>query len=442
MWVEEVVLENIKCFEKTSIKLGDAKSPYKWITLLGENGGGKSTILQALGLLLAGPEGAQQLMSRPIGWLRKENNFGKISTRIHQGGKDPGKFGKEKERKTFGYTFFITGSEKLTIRNKTYSEPSIVENKDKILSWLRQNALTSKNRGWFAAGFGAFRRLTRSNQIIVPSLQTPERFTNFITQFNEDEPLAGLDRWLVFLDYKIAKENDPKAILQKEIGVQAINKLLPDGSKFHSISSEGRILFDVGGQKVPTISLSDGYRSALALGGDIVWRLLESFPESKDPLSEEGVVLIDELDIHLHPIWQRDLPGWLKNLFPNIQFIVATHSPLIAAGAGEEAVTYRLKSINGKSQILEIEKLAFWDVERILQSPAFGLVSTFSPQAESKIKTYFTLKNKKKLTHSETADLQTLIPFIQETFETNSEQTELEKRIDDFLEKELNDKSA
>jgi ABC-type Na+ transport system ATPase subunit NatA len=57
MWVEKLTLENIKCFDNCEMVFGTAKSRYKWVTLLGENGGGKSTALQALGLLLAGPEG-------------------------------------------------------------------------------------------------------------------------------------------------------------------------------------------------------------------------------------------------------------------------------------------------------------------------------------------------------------------------------------------------
>ena len=59
MWLEEVSLDNIKCFDKVNLRLGSKDAPYPWVTLLGENGGGKSTILQALGLLLAGPEGSQ-----------------------------------------------------------------------------------------------------------------------------------------------------------------------------------------------------------------------------------------------------------------------------------------------------------------------------------------------------------------------------------------------
>ncbi|MEK8016362.1 MAG: AAA family ATPase [Candidatus Parabeggiatoa sp.] len=58
MWVEELRLENVRCFEKATLTFSEKGQPYGWITFLGENGGGKTTALQALGLLLAGPEGA------------------------------------------------------------------------------------------------------------------------------------------------------------------------------------------------------------------------------------------------------------------------------------------------------------------------------------------------------------------------------------------------
>jgi len=73
MWVEELILENIKCFEKQALKCANEGAAFPWVTLLGENGVGKSTALQALGLLLAGPEGANQLLTRPVGWLRDDS---------------------------------------------------------------------------------------------------------------------------------------------------------------------------------------------------------------------------------------------------------------------------------------------------------------------------------------------------------------------------------
>jgi len=390
MLVEELTLENIRCFEKANLKFKDKK----WITLLSQNGSGKSTILQALAMLLAGPEGARQF-PRPVGWLRDEDQPGKISIRIHKSDCDPGKYGPEKETKVFGYTFFITGEKKLTIRSKVFFEPGVHENPDRKLSWLRENALTSKGKGWFAVGYGAFRRLTRSSQIIVPSLEPQARFTNFITQFNEGEPLSAFEHWMVHLDYRIAKDKDTEAGRQLELGITAINKLLPNSVYFDSVTAQGRILFNVDGVKVPTISLSDGYRSVLALAGDLVWRLIQSFPDSPNPLKEEGVVLIDELDIHLHPVWQRDIAGWLREQFPNLQFIVATHSPLIAAGAGEEALTLKVSLNQGKSEIKEIKNIAAMNVDRILQTEAFGLVSPYSKETQEKIDRYDELTRKK-----------------------------------------------
>ncbi|MGO8678563.1 MAG: AAA family ATPase [Limisphaerales bacterium] len=189
MLVEELTLENIKCFEKQSLKCVGEHGAFPWVTLLGENGVGKSTVLQALGLLLAGPEGANQLLTRPVGWLRDESKVGKLSARIHKSDHDSGDYGEIKKRAAFSFTFFVTGTQKLSIRNKEYTEPAIVENSDRTLTWLRQNAFPSKGKGWFAAGFGAFRRLTRRHQIIVPSLQTPERYTSFLSQFNENGSL-------------------------------------------------------------------------------------------------------------------------------------------------------------------------------------------------------------------------------------------------------------
>jgi energy-coupling factor transporter ATP-binding protein EcfA2 len=439
MWVEEVSLENIKSCEKTTIKLGSKDSPYRWVTLLGENGGGKSTVLQSLGLLLAGPESINQLLPRPVGWIRDESKYGKVSVRIHQGEHDPNDCGEVKIKRAFKYSFFLTGSQNISINKKLYTEPTIFEDKsNRDLSWLRKNALSSKSDGWFAVGFGAFRRLTRNSQIIVPSLQTPQRFTNFLTQFNEDEPLAAFEQWLVYLDYKIAKDNDKQAKRHKELGINAINKLLPEGNKFHEVTSEGKILFDVNGQKVRTIGLSDGFRSVLALGGDLIWRLLEAFPQSGEPLKEEGVVLIDELDIHLHPVWQRDIAGWLRMQFPNLQFIVATHSPLITISAGENAVTYKLfiDDNDKTTQVKEIENISDMNVDEILKSEAFKLISSYSPQIQNKIDRYQSLQRKIDKTNTEQADLFELQKELRPILGIK-EKTPLEEKIEKFLAEKL-----
>lgn len=443
MWVEELTLENIRCFESATMKFVGGPDAHRWVTFLSENGGGKSTALQALGLLLAGPEGAVKLLPRPAGWLRDETKQGKIGTRIHQDDSDPGQFGDERQTKAFSYSYSVTGSRPLAVNHKDYTEPTIVPAGQKRLSWLRSNALTSTGKGWFAAGYGAFRRLTRTTQIIVPTLEPQARYNNFLTQFDEGEPLATFERWMVYLDYQLAKgntrEEKGEARRRWQLGVDAINKVLPEGSRFDSVSVEGRIMFCVGGQKVPTISLSDGYRSILALAGDLVWRLILAFPDSDDPLKEPGVVLIDELDIHLHPKWQREISGKLRAMFPELQFFVATHSPFVAAGAGDDALTLRFRYEDGLGSVEPIRNIAALSVDDILTSDAFGLVSTRSPETELKILRYDELMRRQRRTRPEENELQNLLPFMEEArpFGGPPEPGSLDDRIERFLDKKL-----
>ena len=435
MWIEEITLENIKCFEKINLRFGTTQAPHKWVTLLSENGSGKTTILQAIALMLAGPESATQLLPRPVGWLKNQKIAGKISARLHKDASDSGTFGEEKKRTAFGYSMHVSGREPLTIRNKVHTVPGVHESSDRILSWLRQNAFSSQSDGWFAVGYGAFRRLTRSHQVIVPALEPPTRFTNFLTQFAEDEGLAAFEHWMIYLDYKEAKEKDTHARAQKEMGITAINELLPTGVRYDSIDSEGRILFDVNGFKVPTVALSDGYRSVLALAGDLVWRMITAFPNSASPLTEHGVALIDELDIHLHPVWQRNIAGWLQAQFPNLQFIVTTHSPMVAAGAGSDAVTLKIQS--DFAAVLPITQSLFaMDVDDILRSEAFGLVSTFTPSTQKKLDQLALLQAKKRdLTPDETSELRQLSLFVQQhnPYGIDKLPSPLESRIDVFL---------
>ncbi|MGG6295199.1 AAA family ATPase [Leptolyngbya sp. AN02str] len=452
MWVENITLENIKCFQAQEISFTrndtnrrDRAKPYKWITLLGENGVGKSTLLQALALLLAGPEAAKELLPRPTGWVRNSATPGKLSATLHQEDGDLGVFGDKKIRRSFSYSYFVTGTQAVQVgtgkEKETYTEPALIEETSKILSWLRTNAFASNSQGWFAVGYGAFRRLTRVSQVLIPSLDQPKRSSNFITQFNEDSALNSFERWMVYLDYRLAKNpTDSRASQMREVGEKAITRLLPGDVKITEVTADGLIQFSVDGRKVPTVSLSDGFRSVIALAGDLIWRLIQAFPDLDDPTQASGVVLIDELDIHLHPSWQRQIAGWLQEAFPKLQFFVATHSPLVAAGGGEDALTLRLDIESGEIRITQIDDLSALDADRILRSPAFGLESTHSPATDRKIKRYHQLRRKRDhLTPEEQQDYEQLSLFMKEAqpLSIEPEPGTLEARINAFLEETL-----
>jgi len=87
------------------------------------------------------------------------------------------------------------------------------------------------------------------------------------------------------------------------------------------------------GQTLDVAQLSQGEKSLMALVGDIARRLAMMNPGLENPLHGEGFVLIDEIDLHLHPQWQRGLIQRFRDTFPNCQFLLATHSPLIISDA-------------------------------------------------------------------------------------------------------------
>ena len=440
MWVVELRLQNIKCFEDVTIRLGENDKPYPWITFLSENGGGKSTALQALALLLAGHQDAQILLPRPIGWLREITQLGLISTQIRQD-KNDGKFLEENfDDNALGISYIVDNAFLVPFPNKKILEaiPQIdSENGDRTTIFQRH---FPDNKGCFAVGYGAFRRLKRQIDDSPDNGNPIWRAENFLTQFREDIPLTTFNDWMRQLDYRISKTGDPTAKRHLDIGIAAINALLPEGTRFEAITDEGQVTFNVNGVVVPTLALSDGYRSVLALAGDLIYRLIRAFPESERPLEERGVVLIDELDIHLHPTWQREIAGWLRKQFPNLQFIVATHSPLIVAGAGQDAVTYKFELEAGKAQVHRVENQTFKSVENVMTGEAFGLESPFSPEAQETIDEYDTLTAKEeKLTKKERAHLEKLRHLLRSVrpFRRRPQPGSLEARIEDFLDKTL-----
>lgn len=93
-----------------------------------------------------------------------------------------------------------------------------------------------------------------------------------------------------------------------------------------------------GGETLNLDQLSAGEKGLLALAADIARRLAIAYPDSPDPLAEEGVVLVDEIELHLHPRWQRSVIGSLRRTFPRCQFIVTTHSPQVLSEVPTEAV--------------------------------------------------------------------------------------------------------
>ena len=96
----------------------------------------------------------------------------------------------------------------------------------------------------------------------------------------------------------------------------------------------GGLRFRTQNRDVPLDGLSLGHRTVTAWVVDLAWRLVRRYPESTKPLEEPAVVLIDEIDLHLHPRWQSMIMKQLSDHFTNVQFVATTHSPLMITSIG------------------------------------------------------------------------------------------------------------
>jgi hypothetical protein len=203
-----------------------------------------------------------------------------------------------------------------------------------------------------------------------------------VTLFREDAALTSATEWLIEL-HNTAREGDETSARALEVVRKTFREdFLLQPAEIH-VDARRACLELAGGPKVPFSALSDGYRSMLALGVDLLRWLLDAFPDTADPCQERGVVLIDELDAHLHPSWQRDIGEWLLAKFPRLQFIVVTHSPFLAQVQAEGNLLLRRRK--GRVVVEHgAERVADWRIDQVF-TELFHMKSVRSPAFERKL---------------------------------------------------------
>lgn len=146
----------------------------------------------------------------------------------------------------------------------------------------------------------------------------------------------------------------------------AIYAMLPDLSDLKIKRSPLRMCGTKNGQVFSIDQLSDGEKCTLAMIGDIARRLSIANPTLDNPLQGGGIVLIDEVDLHLHPSWQRKIAGVLHSTFPNVQFILTTHSPQVL---GELREGFKILSLTQEDEGLEVREMppGYYDSNLVLE---------------------------------------------------------------------------
>jgi len=407
MYVSKVVLRNIRGFAKLEFDLERTDKSYAgWTVFTGDNGSGKSTLLKAIAIALTGKDTARALQPSFRGWIRDGAGAEETSIELEivrviedDGLTETGRAPSE---------HFPA---KLVLRNGG-KEPQlstvIPAGKPPSFSTPERTIWSADASGWFSCGYGPFRRIfgaspEATRQMVAP---TTERF---VTMFQEAASLAEVDQWLRNLKHKELEHGAAEGAQLSLVMDLLRDDLMPNQITVDRVDSDGLWLKDRNGVQLAWGDMSEGYRAAAALLADIVRHLIgiygidglaERGSDGKRVIKRSGVVLIDEIDAHLHPEWQREIGFWLTRHFPNIQFLVTSHSPIICQAASPNGL-FVLPEPGSEAQPRaltqeEYEKVIASRPDTILLTAAFGLQNTRSPRAVDGRSEYAKLQAKKR----------------------------------------------
>ena len=435
MYVKRLRLQNVRGFQDLDFDFERPDGSYAgWTVFVGGNSSGKSTLLKSLALAILGPDAGRQLMGPTQGWIHQGAKSGEAQVDLVADELDSfrgaGKTRKELDA-TVVWELEQEGDEVPVFRSKAWARRN---------STLAERGPWSRNAaGWFSCGYGPMRRLSEG------SLETTNRFaetksseSRFMTLFREDAALSKSEAWLRRMHSRNLESpgNGASEILN---GVQALlnDGLLPQGIKVSKITVDKVFVTDGRGIELPMSDISDGCRSVYATILNIVQGLSEVYgnrifgqaDSGKTIVDKPGVVIIDEVEAHLHPTWQREIPYWLKAHFPRIQFLVSTHSPLVAQAADPNGlfllpVQNDYSSRPRRATQEQWERIRWGTAHKTVLGVAFGLDSTRTRWAEQRIARWQLLNAKKSagavLTEPELQEHQELQERLEQVFDNSS----------------------
>jgi energy-coupling factor transporter ATP-binding protein EcfA2 len=357
MYLRKLELQNIKMFEHLVWDLPEDIASAGWHVVIGDNASGKTTVLRCFSMSMIEPINLSELP------------FPLLMYRRHV------------ESDTFvGYVFGTDPS----------SGGRLYLGRNDDLTWHDWNL--TERPDFFAASFGALRRFSGRDALLDRLIEHRPQLSSHLSLFLEDAALTEIAPWLETLQFEKLERGGEHPLLDDIVAFVNQPGLLPHEVTLDSIGSKG-VFFKDGEAKVPLMELSDGFRSVLCLALEVLRQMTLHYDE--DAIFERrgdevlvkapGVVLIDEVDAHLHPTWQQEIGFWLTRYFPAIQFIVTTHSPLVCQAAAAGSVFRLPRPRSGQeAAFLEgvaLQRLLHGNVLDAYGTEAFGRI-TRSPQSK------------------------------------------------------------
>jgi energy-coupling factor transporter ATP-binding protein EcfA2 len=369
LYLRGLELENIRCFERLRLSLEDETGPLLTTVILGDNAAGKSTILRSIALGLCPESDAVSLIKNlPGSFLRKGTERGSIT--LHMSSVDRS----------------FEGSISTTILAPSSGGQEIIRQTTNPVDFPWDEV--------FVCGYGTQRASGRPS-----SPEGYEARLAVATLFSDSSDLLNPEVVLL--------RRDPEVSSRFERILKQILLLDSQNSGVRRLPTGIELAGPWGSQ--PLMAVSDGYRSTSQWVLDYLgWQM---FADRLQRGVLDGILLVDELEQHLHPRWQRYLLQRMRAQFGQTQIIASTHTPLIASAVADvdrSQVVRLVASADGSVEAHTVEKeyLTGKRADQIL-GDAFGLVTSKSPGSLAKIDRYTELMSRSR-SEAEEEELETL----------------------------------
>ena len=344
--------------------------------LLGDNGAGKSTVLRAIAMAALGPSFEDAKLATP-GMVRRATPRGPRT----------GRAPKPDESAIIEAELALRGEDDVPIavpaprfrlrRRGELEQVKFAGDPEGSRSW--DPVFESDNDAFFAVGYGATRRVEPPENLDVAarSRTTFLRGQRLQGLFQESFTLVPLETWLPGV-----REKEPGRYAEVVALLDALLK--PGHCRFTGERERNAdYLFEFGGARIPFRWMSDGYRAFIGWVGDLLFHACYACPPGKKLADLRGIVMVDDIDLQLHPRWQMTVIKTIARTLPRLQFILTSHSPLVAGSLEWMNITTLKhdRRSNATRAHRFPESLHGLDADQVLISDFFGLKTT---RAESK----------------------------------------------------------
>ncbi len=403
VYFSSLTIENIRCFSSPQrLDLTDEKGHIaQWTVILGDNGVGKTTLLQCL----AGLEPldlSQGCRDEPMILAKAILLSGPFTISEY-------------------IRFHADGN--VRIAAEICWGRKIDQNRGNIrVSELTVQTLAKQSSGIVATSGGSYEVLDldcyaygAARSMGAGTLADSDDDTGALSLFDENAELRNAEEWLLRTDYAASK----KSAIQAEAKSRAklirnvLIELLPDVDDIRfpapkDVDAGPRVEFHTPYGWVPIRRLGLGYKTLIAWMVDFASRLFERYPKSPNPLAEPAVCLVDEIDLHLHPKWQRTIMQYLTVRFPNTQFIVTAHSPLVVQAAVDANIAILRR--DGDHVVIDqsFKAIHGWRIDQVLTSDLFGLETARPPALDKALRERKKILTKSRVTAADKKKLAAL----------------------------------